>query len=562
MTTLTLVSNAKNNIDLVIEPKKTGDAITDATIEALIEDSEFKALHINKANVKNAVAELNDVLKPLQAGKAGREIRYQILERLDAKITVTIDNDEMSASAEITTALGGKHLSAKAILNAAQEAGVKKGFSKEDLIKLALLASKEPAGTIVSLQIAMGREAINGKNAKIKHLVQSAQERILRPKEQEDGSVDMRDLGDIVCVKVGDALAQKIPLTQGKQGYTVTATPLEPEPGEDIPFNAGEGTSFSPKDDHILLSKLVGLPKIIENGMEVDEVYKIKNVDVGSGNIEFQGSVIIEGDVCEGMKVIASGDITVAGFVESAILQAGGDITIQGGIIGHKQDVENTTVTDLKMSANISAQGNLYAKYCQYADVSCSKDVRIENQLMHSIFDVGGRLWLGSEEQANGKIIGGYSKIGTSVHAGIVGATAGSNTIVNFEARILVFKELILDIENRLKVDSDKTNELKVATNKLKSLPKEKANPEMLAKVVATYRHHAACMAKALEEKQEVEDKLQEYMTGVYIEATEKLYHGVEFIIGDFNDRSRREYGPSRMCYRERKIHIDPIVNT
>lgn len=562
MTTLTLVSNSKNNIDLVLEPKKTGDAVTEISIQQLIDTSEYASLFINQANIKNAVAELNDVLKPLQADKTGREIRYQILERRDASITITIDSDEMGATAEISTALGGKHLSAKAILNSAQDSGVKKGFSKEELIKLAQLASKEPAGTTVSLQIAMGREAINGKNAKIKHLVQSAQERILRPKEREDGSVDMRDLGDIVCVKVGDPLAKKIPLTQGKQGYTVTASPLAPEPGEDISLNAGEGTSFSPEDNHLLISELVGLPKVIDNGMEVDEVYKIKNVDVSTGNINFEGSVIIDGDICEGMKVVASGDITVAGFVESAILQAGGDITITGGIIGRKQDIENSKVTDLKMSANISAEGKIFAKYCQYAEISCGSDVRIENQLMHSIINVGGRLWLGSEDKANGKLIGGYIKAVTSVHAGIVGATAGSNTIVNFEAQMLTYKALQNDIEERLKVESDKTDELKVATNKLKKLPKDKANVDMLSKVVATYRHHANIMGEVLVEKQELEDKLQEYMTSVYIEATEKLYHGVELIVGDFNDRSRREYGPSRMIYKERKIHIDPIVNT
>ena len=562
MTKLTLVSNSKNNIDLVLEPKKSGDVITEVTISDLIDASEYTTLFINNANIKNAVAELNDVLKPLQADKTGREIRYQVLERRDATITIAIDTDEMSATAEISTALGGKHLSAKAILNSAQESGVKKGFSKEELIKLAQLASKEPAGSLVSLKIAMGREAINGKNAKIKHLVQSAQERILRPKEREDGTVDMRDLGDIICVKVGDPLAKKIPLTQGKQGYTVTATPLAPEPGEDITLTAGDGTSFSPRDDHLLISKLVGLPKIIDNGMEVDEVYKIKNVDVGTGNINFEGSVIIEGDVCEGMKVEASGDITVSGFVESSTLKAGGDITITGGIIGRKQDVENLKVTDLKMSVNISAKGKLYAKYCQYAEISCGSDMRIENQLMHSILNVGGRLWLGSEDKANGKLIGGYIKVGTSVHSGIVGATAGSNTIINFEVKMLEFKELQLDIETRLKVESDKTTELKTATNKLKKLPKDKANPAMLKKVVATYRFHAKNMGEIMEEKEALEDKLQEYMASIYIEATEKLYHGVELIIGDFNDRSRREYGPSRMIYKERKVHIDPIVNT
>ncbi len=69
-------------------------------------------------------------------------------------------------------------------------------------------------------------------------------------------------------------------------------------------------------------------------------------------------------------------------------------------------------------------------------------------------------------------------------------------------------------------------------------------------------------MGEILNEKLVLEESLQEYMTSIYVEATEKLYHGVELIVGDYNDRSRREYGPSKMIYRERKILIDPIVNT
>ena len=69
-------------------------------------------------------------------------------------------------------------------------------------------------------------------------------------------------------------------------------------------------------------------------------------------------------------------------------------------------------------------------------------------------------------------------------------------------------------------------------------------------------------MGEILNEKLAVEESLQEYMSSIYVEATEKLYHGVELIVGDYNDRSRREYGPSKMFYRERKILIDPIVNT
>ena len=562
MTKASLISNKKDNIDLVLEPIKGGDTISALTIQELIAASEFKNLRISNSNIKNAVAELNDVLKPLQDKQTGRKITYQILDRVDASITISIETDEMGAMAEITTAQGGKHLTAKAILTAAQESGVKKGFSKEHLVQLAQLAAKEAPNSQVSMQIATGKLAVNGKDALIKPLVESAQTRILKPKKREDGSVDMRDLGDIICVKVGDPLAKKVPLTQGTQGYTVTATPLAPEPGNDIELVAGEGTNISPRNNNVLVSEKVGLPKLINNGMEVDEVYKIKDVTVGTGNINFTGSVIIEGDVTEGMKVIASGDITVGGFVESATLEAGGDVTISGGIIGRKHDVEKTKVTDVVMSVSISAKGSIFAKYSQYAQITSSQDVRIENQLLHSILDIKGRLWIGKDDKADGKLIGGYTKAGSSVSAGMIGATAGSNTIVNFEHKILKFKDELHQTEELLKEESNTTDELKAAIKKLKSLPKEKAKPEILAKVVPTYQFHAKRMGEILNDKQALEEDLQEYMASVYIEATEKLYHGVELIVGDFNDRSRREYGPSKMIYKERKVLIEPIVNT
>lgn len=562
MTQLSLIANAKNNIDLIVTPIKDGVNVTEATILELIEKSEYTKLQTNTANIKNAIAELNDVLKPLQDKQTGSEIIYQILERIDATISISIDADEMGATAEICAAQGGKHLSAKAILAAAQEAGVKKGFSKEDLIKLAQLAAKGEPTSQITLQIATGRLAVKGKDAVIKPLVESAQSRILRPKKREDGSVDMRDLGDIICVKIGEPIAKKIPLTSGKPGYTVTATALIAEPGIDVSLISGDGTAISSTNENVLVSQKVGLPKIIPNGMEVDEIYKIKNVSVATGNINFTGSVVIDGDVNEGMKVIASGDITIGGFVESAIIEAGGDVTISGGVIGRKHDLEKTQITDIKMSVSVNAKGNLYAKYCQYAQISCGKDIRIEKQLLHSLINVHGNLKVGTEEKSNGTLIGGFIKAGKHVSAGIVGATAGSNTIVSFEHKIIKLKEQMQDIETRLKFENEKTTALKIACDKLKKLPKDKKNPEMLAKVISTYQFHAKRMGEILFEKDAHESTIQHYMESVFIEATEKLYHGVHLIVGDFTDRSRREYGSSRMIFKERKIHIEPIVNT
>lgn len=561
MTTASLVSNDNNNIDLVLTPEKSSTPISELDIYDLIDSSEYGDLFLVTNNVKNAIAEMNDVLKSLPANQTGREIRYEVLQRIDATAKAKIENDEMQASIEITAAQGGAHLSAKAILDFAKEQGIVKGFIKEQLISLAQSAARAEPSAQVTKIIAKGKPAQNGKDTKIKMLVESAQSRILKPQAREDGSVDMRNLGDIICVKAGDPLAQRIPFTMGIEGYTVTGKPLQPTPGEDCQLEVGEGTVLSPKNNNVLISTLVGLPKIINNGMTVEEVYKVNNVDIGSGHIRFEGNVIIEGDVKESMKVIASGDITVGGFVESATLQAGGDVIIQKGIIGKKQEVETNNVDDIKMSAFISAKGSIHATYCQYAELIAKTDITIENQLMHSIVTLGGKLWVGQEDKLNGKLIAGHISAGTSVHAGSIGASAGSNTFITFAKQVERFKQRIENVDLKIQDENAKTQELKGAADRLRQLPKERADKEMLAKVIKTYQYHASTLGDLHFEKEREEQALQLFMESVYVEGRERIYHGVEVRVGDFFERSRREYGPSKIFYRERKVIFDPIVN-
>ncbi|QOL25711.1 DUF342 domain-containing protein [Thalassotalea sp. LPB0316] len=561
MTTASLVSNNKNNIDLVLTPEKSSTPVSELDIYDLIESSEYGDLHVVSNNVKNAIAEMNDVLKSLPDNQTGREIRYEVLVRIDASATAKIESDEMQASVEITTAQGGAHLSAKAILNAAQEQGVVKGFIKEQLISLAQTAARAEPGTQVSKIVAKGKLPQNGRDTQIKMLVESAQSRILRPQARADGSVDMRNLGDIICVKAGDPLAQRIPFTLGVKGYTVTGKDLEPTPGEDCQLEVGEGTVLSPKNQNVLISTLVGLPKIINNGMTVEKVYTVNNVDIGSGHIKFEGNVIIEGDVKESMKVIASGDITVGGFVESAMLESGGDIIIKKGIIGKKQEVETNNVDNLKMSAFVNAKGSIHATYCQYGELIAGTDITIENQLMHSIVSLNGKLWVGQEDKLNGKLIAGHISAGTSIHAGSIGASAGSNTFITFANQIEKYKHRIEQIDVKIKDENEKTQELKNATEKLRKLPKERADKEVLAKVVKAYQFHSSTLGDLYYDRERAEQALQRFIESVYVEGRERIYHGVEVRIGDFVERSRREYGPSKMLYRERKVIIDPIVN-
>lgn len=69
-------------------------------------------------------------------------------------------------------------------------------------------------------------------------------------------------------------------------------------------------------------------------------------------------------------------------------------------------------------------------------------------------------------------------------------------------------------------------------------------------------------MGELLNDKERLEEEKMDYMASVFVEATERIYQGVQLIVGEFHDRTKREYGPSKMRYKERKIIIDPIVNS
>ena len=77
-------------------------------------------------------------------------------------------------------------------------------------------------------------------------------------------------------------------------------------PGHDDPYSVKlEGVEIDPTDPDLLKSKIDGCPTLLENGVRVEPVYTIRNVDLHSGNIDFLGTVIVTGGILSGMTVKA-----------------------------------------------------------------------------------------------------------------------------------------------------------------------------------------------------------------------------------------------------------------
>ncbi|NLD98898.1 MAG: DUF342 domain-containing protein [Fibrobacter sp.] len=224
--------------------------------------------------------------------------------------------------------------------------------------------------------VARATPAENGRDAEIKMCIALSHD--VKPGLRADGSVDYRTIQTFVPVARDQVIAEKMPLTKGKPGLSVTGNEILPEPGRDLLMSGGKNTEIS-GDGRVLKSLKNGIV-YIENGLlHVVELLHIKgNVDFSVGNIKYSGDVLVNGNIMPGFMVEAEGDIHIKGEVESArIISRGGAVIIEKGVIG-KGDTyiksKNGVQLLFAQESNISTDGVLSVeKYLLHCDCTCEK---------------------------------------------------------------------------------------------------------------------------------------------------------------------------------------------
>ncbi|MGB1301670.1 MAG: DUF342 domain-containing protein, partial [Pseudoalteromonas tetraodonis] len=290
---------AKNG-NVLLDTSKSAPASAAFIIEA-IEQSPYSECEINHDAINNYFS------------SATPERILVVATRHDATLSVKISDDKMLATGTLTLAKGGATLSFDEAKKELVKAHVARGYKQAFLEQLLQKQSELPSGSIVSGPLAKGRLPIDGKPTKFNAMVQTLKDRLKAPKLKEDGSVDMRDFGKLASVKPGELLIQQQPATPGQEGFTVLGDVLPAKPGQVHTLIAGEGTEISKNNPMELLSTIAGVPVEINNGMRVDDIFTVNDVSVKTGHIDFEGSVIVSKNVEPGMRINATGDITVFG---------------------------------------------------------------------------------------------------------------------------------------------------------------------------------------------------------------------------------------------------------
>ena len=306
---------------------------------------------------------------------------------VDAVVYINISRDRMSANMILSPPLhDGAPVSEAAIRFALESMEIVFGIN-EPMIR-AIVNHPQYAK---SFEIARGRFPVDGKPARIEYKVDV--NKVLRPKENPDGTVDFKDLDFVHNVVENELLCVKIPPGEGVPGSDVTGKALPSNPGKDIALPMGSNTKTS-EDQMQLLAACNGQVDLVGQKLHVYQILTIDgDVGVTTGNIDFVGNLVIKGSILSGFVAKAGGNITVSGSIDDATVIAGGNIVIKGGINGGGQSSKHIVQTG----------GALNTKYIQNARVYA--DGNIESTFIHhSVVKSKGKI---NVYGSKGRMIGG-----------------------------------------------------------------------------------------------------------------------------------------------------------
>jgi uncharacterized protein (DUF342 family) len=300
-----------NSVVAILEQPEEAQKLDAETVLNLLEASDFSTFQFEDAGINQLVHAAEQLLSEMPAEEINLPVSFIVAKRIDAQLSLQLSPDKLSVTATIRAAYGGKSIGPEKIKRALAEANIRKGLKTQEINRLLKEAHHARPGTTLQAEIACGKAPVHGQDGQWIADIRTLREQLTTPKKREDGTVDLLDFGEIMTVKEGELLMHLEPPTPGLDGFTVTGEILPPKPGKEVPFTPAEGVLLNEDKDQILAARQ-GIPVEHARGIRVDQVYTAAKVDVGTGHITFDGSVIIQGDVEESMKITATGDITSA----------------------------------------------------------------------------------------------------------------------------------------------------------------------------------------------------------------------------------------------------------
>lgn len=236
--------------------------------------------------------------------------------------SISVSSDELEVYIDINE--NTETLKKEDILRALKLRGIRKGILEQAIDRLLEKRQerKEP------VLIAKGVKAIHGEDGWYEYFFRT--EIDSAPLLLPDGSVDYQNIEWFEMVEQGQKIAFYHEAGAGVDGYTVTGKILHGENGKELSALTGKGFMLMP-DQKTYLSTVAGRVELKEGRLEVSKMLEVEEVTLATGNVQFDGSVHVKGNVGSGTVIHATEDVFVDGNVESAVIECGGSVVLRQG---------------------------------------------------------------------------------------------------------------------------------------------------------------------------------------------------------------------------------------
>lgn len=352
----------------------------------------------NFMGLKKALEDADGVIIEIGTIKPNMEVSVS-KNKMEVKLKINMPQNQIEQDSNLKDK----------VISLLNEQNINYGIN-EDIFNDHIIQSKEYV-------IAKGKPAIHGKDA----IIVYKDKPDLKPTIKEDGQTDYYDMHLIEQIEKNDWLGEKIPLTDGEDGYNVYGEVLPAKPGKNkiLSYDRKSVIKTRENDKIILRARINGALSFSGGKIGVINHLHI-NGDVGieTGNIDFDGHVTVSGTVHDGFSIKATKDISINSTIGlgavNQLTSTEGSIFIKGGISG-------------KQKTKIYAHQDVFTKYVNSCTVEAGESINIGFYALDSEL-TSKRIIVNSKD---GKIIGGTINAESQVVVTTIGNQMEKRTVIN-----------------------------------------------------------------------------------------------------------------------------------
>jgi uncharacterized protein (DUF342 family) len=338
-------------------------------------------------------------LAPLLNDPAGNQLRTLVCK--PGHMELAVSSDQLHATLIMFPPKGGgKAVTSEDVISLLREKGVIYGVDMRAINELVSEAARatEP---LESRVIATGRMAVDGNAGAVEaipgHLIPATANRKLQ---------------QWMAAKTQPLARVYLP-TSGTPGTNIYGQPIAAQPGAEAKIEV-KGLIDYDATEHVYRAQIDGLASFDGHTLELRrQMVWADDITLNDPPINFDGAVLIRGNVRDGARIEATEDIEIVGCVEGAtVISGSGSIVIRQGIAGRNR-------------AFISAARTVEVRYIENATVYCAQDVRVGHGIIRSKVFAGGEIFVDS---GKGVAFGGDLRAGKKLTAKSIGNVAGVPT--------------------------------------------------------------------------------------------------------------------------------------